>query len=103
MKRSTMQCKDIPDDLFLEAVRDSGRTPSGWATRWDVQAALESLMGPVPGRVILAKARKLIKAEKMDGCTCGCRGDFQLPEPRSIPGHGIWVQRLLDQAGAQQA
>ncbi|MGW7630554.1 hypothetical protein ACWGKO_16690 [Streptomyces griseoincarnatus] len=99
MKR--LQCKDIPDALFLEAVRESARTPSGWAMRWDVHTALEAVMGPVPEKVVLAKAKKLIRAKKMDGCACGCRGDFQLPKPPTIQGHGIWVQRLLDQAQCQ--
>ena len=93
-----MQCKDIPDELFLEAVRACALTQSGWAMRWDVGAALDVIMGPVPEKLVMAKAKKLIKAGKMDGCTCGCRGDFQLPEPPVVQGHGAWVQRLLDQA-----
>lgn len=94
-----MQCKDIPDALFLEAIRVSARTVSGWAMRWDVHTALEAVMGPVPEKVVLAKAKKLIRSGKMDGCTCGCRGDFQLPEPTVIQGHGSWVERLLEEAG----
>jgi hypothetical protein len=97
-----MQCKDIPDVLFLEVVRAcGGAAPAGVAMRWNVHAALEAAMGPVPEKVVLAKAKKLIRARKMDGCACGCRGDFQLPKPPTVQGHGIWVQRLLDQAQNQ--
>lgn len=90
-----MQCKDIPDDLFLEAVRLT-RRPWGWAMRWDVQVALEVVLGPIPVRIVLAKARRLIQAKRMGGCPCGCRGDFELPETYTAPDRSAWVDRLLD-------
>jgi hypothetical protein len=67
-----MQAKDISDEAFLAAVQGATRGP--WATRWDVTAALEA-----PEKVVLAKARKLIRRGLLDGCACGCRGDFQVP------------------------
>lgn len=74
-----MQCKDIPDDLLLDAVRRTGE-PGSWRMRWDVQAALEASLGPVPEKLFLAKARKLIVRKLLSGCDCGCRGDYHLPE-----------------------
>ncbi|MGQ4393817.1 hypothetical protein ACN6K5_003603 [Streptomyces violaceoruber] len=97
-----MQCKDIPNGLFLEAVREA-QGPATVVTRWRVHAALEELLGPVPEKIVLAKAKKLIRSGKLDGCACGCRGDFQIPAPPTIDGHGIWVQRLLDQANGRVA
>jgi hypothetical protein len=74
-----MQCKDIPDDVFLDAVRLT--EPRGrWRMRWNVQERLESVLGPIPENLLLAKARKLQAAEKLGGCMCGCRGDYHLPE-----------------------
>ena len=32
-----------------------------------------------PEKVALAKMRSLIKRGLVDGCPCGCRGDFELP------------------------
>jgi hypothetical protein len=79
-----MQCKDIPDSVFLGAVlRTPGNfgstAPDAWRMRWNVHAELEATIGPVPENLLLAKARKLIAAGKLGGCPCGCRGDYHLP------------------------
>lgn len=74
-----MQCKDLPDMVFLDALRDTpgvGGRPSAWRMRWDVHDTLEEHVGPVPLNLLLAKARKLEAAGKLGGCTCGCRGDW---------------------------
>jgi hypothetical protein len=79
-----MQCKDIPDEEFLLAVKFTP-TPDGrydlhlWRMRWDVQATLEAVRGPIPTKLFLAKASKLIVADKLHGCDCGCRGDYHFP------------------------
>lgn len=79
-----MQCKDIADEVFLDAVRLTPGTrgstdPDGWRMRWDVQERLESVLGPIPENLFVAKARKLMAAGKLGGCDCGCRGDYHLP------------------------
>lgn len=79
-----MQCKDIPDDVFLDAVRrtpavDDSLDPSSWRMRWSVHEELERVLGFVPERLLLAKARKLMAAKRLGGCPCGCRGDYHLP------------------------
>jgi hypothetical protein len=72
-----MQCKDIPDQVFLDAVR---RTPSrgavGWRLRWEVQEELGRAIGSIPTNLFLAKARRLIARGFLGGCGCGCRGDW---------------------------
>lgn len=76
-----MQCKDIPDDVFLDAVRlTPGTSASNWRMRWDVQEHLEAALGPIPENLFLAKARRLCHRGLLGGCPCGCRGDYHLPE-----------------------
>jgi hypothetical protein len=31
-----------------------------------------------PDKVVLAKAKRLVKRGLISGCTCGCRGDFEI-------------------------
>ena len=74
-----MQCKDIPDAVFLDAVRYTGE-PGSWRMRWHVRARLESVLGPVPENLFMAKARRLCDRGVLHGCPCGCRGDFHPPQ-----------------------
>lgn len=76
-----MQAKDIPDATFLEAVRKLqsvwrwnpflGRAITGPASVWDLANTLQA-----SDKVVRAKARRLIRRGLLDGCPCGCRGDF---------------------------
>lgn len=111
-----MKASDIPDNVFLEIVREfnEGRAPDEhfpervawpgtsiefvipawtltggrWATVWDMEERLGA-----PTKIVLAKARSLIRRGLMDGCACGCRGDFevvplvnQMPFEDTVPG-----------------
>ncbi|AKZ59224.1 hypothetical protein SAM23877_6179 [Streptomyces ambofaciens ATCC 23877] len=73
-----MQCKDIPDATFLDAVRTAPASSAiGWRNRWDVHEALEAVMGhEIPSNLLMAKARRLESRGLLGGCTCGCRGDW---------------------------
>lgn len=93
-----LQCKDIDNEAFLEAVGQVKEIRGGpWASRWDVTAVLsghpEFVLTPpygitiqvdweqlIPQKLILAKARKLIRRGVLSGCYCGCRGDFMLTD-----------------------
>ncbi len=70
-----MQCKDVPDDVFLTVVRDirdeQGRTFVSWRR-------IEQAFPDVPFKVLLAKARKLIRRGLLNGCACGCSGSFEI-------------------------
>lgn len=82
-----MQCKDIPDQVFIGAIRRTpGTTVMSWRMLWHVQDELAQTIGPVPYNLFLAKARKLRTAGKIGGCPCGCRGDFHLPDECGDPG-----------------
>lgn len=82
-----MKAADIADDLFLAGVRELRQVPMihgtsdyGWVMRWEIDAWLSEQLGvDVPWKVSLAKARKLIKRGLLDGCACGCRGDYVIP------------------------
>jgi hypothetical protein len=75
------KCSDIPDQLFLAAVRMTEHLEGGyWRDRGAVRETLEAAIGPVPEKLFLAKARTLGKKGKLEGCTdCTCRGDYHLP------------------------
>lgn len=78
MSAGRLQCKDIPDEVFLEAVV-AARQEWGNAVRSGVEAALAELMGfEVPEHVVRAKALRLIQAGRLSGCACGCRGDWEI-------------------------
>lgn len=81
-----MQCKDIPDRPILEFLRDLPGLKPGfprWAT-WGKTDRMPSVNNAMPagiqGRLVLAKMRMLIRRGLVDGCDCGCRGDFQLTD-----------------------
>jgi hypothetical protein len=93
-----VKASDITDEAFLGAVTEALRLRSelegvppraaSMATRWDVAAVLaghpERVGGwPVnyarmPEEVVMAKAQYLIDRGLLDGCTCGCRGEFEV-------------------------
>ncbi|WP_069752904.1 hypothetical protein [Streptomyces sp. EN16] len=82
-----MQCKDIPDEVFVDAVRRTPSNSSAWRTRWDVHAELENVVGPVPDNLFMAKARRLVDRGLIGGCPCGCRGDFHPADECLSPGY----------------
>lgn len=77
MPLGRMQCKDIADRPILEFLHGlDGR----WAT-WlgdEYENSVTKAMPGVPPKLALAKMRMLIRRGVVDGCACGCRGDFTL-------------------------
>lgn len=81
MKKNRLQCKDIPDRPILEML---AKRPGVWHT-WccasrpedDVATAMPE---EIPWNLVLAKMRMLKLRKLVDGCTCGCRGDFVITE-----------------------
>ena len=74
----TVKTSDISDEAFLAAVQAVHDTKGMWACFWELAEALN-----VPDKLVLSKARRLINRGVLDGCTCGCRGDFEIPGWRS--------------------
>jgi hypothetical protein len=83
-----MQCKDIPDQVVIGAIRRTAPVTEtgGWRVLWHVHAELEETIGPVPRNLLMAKLRKLVGSGRVGGCACGCRGDFHLPGDCDMPG-----------------
>ena len=71
-----MQCKDIPDKPVLEyLLRHKGRWCNGC---WVERSVAQAMPSGTPSKLVLAKMRQLIKRGLVDGCGCGCRGDFEI-------------------------
>ena len=73
-----MQCKDIPDLPILRFLYDLGR----WGTILADNENSVQLAMPVgvPEKLARAKMGGLIRRGLVDGCVCGCRGDFELTD-----------------------
>ena len=97
-----MQCKDIPDVPILEFLASlPDIVPSGyppWANCGHPDTNPHSIMHVMPpdtdSRLAIAKMGMLIRRGLAKGCTCGCRGDFELTDKgheflRAIAGREI--------------
>lgn len=79
--RKAVQAKHIPDQPILDFLEThSSSVP---ACIFDMQGEelfpndVQRAMPPgTPYKVALAKMRSLCKRKLVNGCTCGCRGDF---------------------------
>lgn len=69
-----MQCKDIDSCELLKFIGAKQRELGRWVLTWDLEPPYSEL----PDRLFRAKARKLIDRGLLDGCPCGCRGDYEL-------------------------
>ena len=81
-----MQCKDIPDEpvlRFLSGPFNDWPVP-GWGTWFwaddykPSNSVANAMPAGTPEKLVLAKMRRLINRGLVDGCGCGCRGDFEL-------------------------
>lgn len=89
------QAKDIPDLLMLRVVRSLSRAEGvaypdddhencytnpnrdeAWTMVWDVEDSMALHMPEVPDKVVRAKLATLADRGLLDGCDCGCRGDW---------------------------
>lgn len=75
--RSLVKAADISDADFVAAVAAIQRDKGMWANTSEVQ---DRLGADIPVKVVLAKARRLIRRGVITGCACGCRGDFEVAE-----------------------
>lgn len=85
-----MQAKDIPERPILEWMNNysrewesGGRIYTSKRTTWfdGFENSVQNGMPEnTPRKVALAKMRSLINRGLVDGCACGCRGDFVLTE-----------------------
>jgi hypothetical protein len=75
-----IKAEDIDGDRLLAQIyltnfeRSEHDRCAGWVQSWD----LREWYPDVPYKVVLAKVRSLKRRGLLDGCTCGCRGDFEM-------------------------
>jgi len=89
MKHNHLQCKDIPDWPILHFLAHMPEWQPGlpkWGTWFwtdDYQpdnSVLRAMPPGTPPKLALAKMATLIRRGLVNGCTCGCRGDFEITE-----------------------
>jgi hypothetical protein len=71
-----MQCKDIPDIPILQFLNKLTRWGT-WFPNFDNSVQQGMPIG-VCEKLVKAKMKSLIKRGLVDGCTCGCRGDYEI-------------------------
>ena len=87
------QCKDIPDLPILRFLNKSPGQCHFWRASPDYadRDVARGMPEGTPVKLVLAKMKSLIRRQLVDGCGCGCRGDFHITE------RGQW---LLSEATA---
>ena len=75
-----MKCKDIPIIPILKRVYE--RRPH-WCCTFGKEfenSIRHAFPENVNDHIVLAKMTQIIKNGLLNGCTCGCRGDFEITE-----------------------
>lgn len=74
-----LQCKHIPDRPILDLL---AKNPGVWHNWFfDNELDVTRVFPPnTPEKLMLAKMAMLIRRGLVDGCTCGCRGDFEITD-----------------------
>lgn len=85
-----MQCKDIPVIPVLEFLAYCATADFQKCGKWGTShtndgrlfenSVQHAMPAGVPYKVVQAKMASLIRRGLVDGCTCGCRGDFELTQ-----------------------
>lgn len=92
-----MQAKDIPDDLVIDLIatlreiadeEDLVRT-TRYAMRGSIWPSTQNILAVftefgIPEKVVMAKLRKLEKRGLINGCACGCSGNFSIPASQDL-------------------
>lgn len=78
-----MQCKDIPNlpilQFLLKADYKPNRPWATWFERYD-NSVTRAMPKGVPENLVRAKMNMLIRRGLVDGCSCGCRGDYEITD-----------------------
>ncbi|ESY89033.1 hypothetical protein X739_00615 [Mesorhizobium sp. LNHC220B00] len=74
-----MQCKDIADLPILRFVASHEGRRCNWyfGDERDVRQAMPNGFD-LPDKLVIAKMAGLIRRKLLDGCPCGCRGDYEI-------------------------
>lgn len=78
MTTQRLAAKDLDTDAIIEFIRRHNEETGHWCLMYDL---LEAFPG-VPWKVMQAKMKRLVEKPKdkriVEGCACGCRGDFYI-------------------------
>jgi hypothetical protein len=66
-----MKTSDITDARIYELVRAGGECGQQLAR-------IEEALREFPSKVVRAKLGRMIEKGRLQGCACGCRGDFKV-------------------------
>ncbi len=69
-----LQAKHLDTKKIIEFVADRLIREDCWTTFYELEPAFPD----IPRKLFLAKMRGLIGKGLLDGCGCGCRGDFEM-------------------------
>ncbi len=73
-----MKCSDIhTEGILLFLSRHQGQWSTYCRNQW-MPAVADGMRPDVPWKVMWAKMKRLIHQGLVDGCPCGCRGDFEI-------------------------
>lgn len=75
-----MQCKDIPERPILEFLEGLNGTWANWFDAKYENSVRRAMPANVPEKLICAKMAQMIRKGVVDGCPCGCRGDYVLTD-----------------------
>lgn len=86
--QKTVQAKALTDERVLaaiDAVEDKVRSQDLNRASWFMRCDFADYFPELPEKVVLAKMKTMIRRGLIDGCTCGCRGDFERCAPACLP------------------
>lgn len=78
-----MKCADIPAGPILSYLAHQARGKP--ATHWEahgtnIPSVYDAMPPDTPAKLRLAKMRALLRRGLVDGCDCGCRGDWTITD-----------------------
>jgi hypothetical protein len=88
MKHGRMQAKDIDGRRVLQWLSQQDRAATHWKPLI-MPSVLDAMPAGTPEKVALAKMSALLKQGLVDGCGCGCRGDWRITDK----GRGLLILR----------
>lgn len=78
--RKQVQAKHVDERPILEFLAKSERWTSHWESKDREWSFRHLVSAEIPERVLLAKMSALLRRGLVDGCDCGCRGDWVITD-----------------------
>lgn len=82
-KITQIQCKDIDERPILEFLLKRYEEHLGWASCFGDEfenSVTHAMPKDIPFKVVVRKMAKMIAKGLVDGCGCGCRGDYEITQ-----------------------